>query len=48
MQYPIYFNLRSIADYHPRTLSTSVSSPSYDGDSGSDGNPDRSYGFRQG
>jgi hypothetical protein len=48
MQYPIYFNLRSITDYRLRTSSTSVSSPSDDGDSGPDGNPDRSYGFHQG
>jgi hypothetical protein len=48
MQCPIYFNLRSITDYRPRTPSTFVSSPSDDGDSGPDGNPNRSYGFHQG
>lgn len=48
LEYPIEFHLRSIADFRPRSPSTSPSSPSDDGDSGPDGNPDRSYGFHQG
>ncbi|CAL5062190.1 unnamed protein product [Urochloa decumbens] len=48
LDYPVSIHLRSIADYRPRTPSTSSSSPSEDGDSGPDGNPDRSYGFRRG
>ncbi|CAN6245126.1 unnamed protein product [Urochloa humidicola] len=48
LRYPIHFHLRSITDFSPRTPSTSSDSPSDDGDSGPDGNPDRSYGFRSG
>ncbi|CAL4954406.1 unnamed protein product [Urochloa decumbens] len=48
MEYPISIHLRSIADFSSRTPSSSESSPSEDGDSGPDGNPDRSYGFRSG
>ncbi|CAL5067956.1 unnamed protein product [Urochloa decumbens] len=48
LDYPITIHLRSIADFRPRTPSSSDSSPSEDGDSGPDGNPDRSYGFRRG
>ncbi|CAN6247548.1 unnamed protein product [Urochloa humidicola] len=46
MRYPIHIHLRTIADFSSRTPSTSSSSPSDDGDSGPDGNPRRSYGFR--
>ncbi|CAO2166971.1 unnamed protein product [Urochloa humidicola] len=47
--YPIEFHLRTIAEFRPRSPSASgPSSPSDDGDSGPDGNPDRSYGLRQG
>ncbi|CAL4972951.1 unnamed protein product [Urochloa decumbens] len=47
--YTVEIHLRSIADFTSRSPSTSgSSSPSEDGDSGPDGNPDRSYGFRQG
>ncbi|CAL4910224.1 unnamed protein product [Urochloa decumbens] len=47
--YPVSFHLRSVADFRPRSPSTSGPSlPSDNGDSGPDGNPDRSYGFRQG
>ncbi|CAN6301852.1 unnamed protein product [Urochloa humidicola] len=48
MRYPIHIHLRAIADFSSRTTSPSSSSPSDDGDSGPDGNPDRSYGFRSG
>lgn len=49
LAYPVDIHLRSIADFAPRTPSTSgPSSPSVDGDSGPDGNPDRAYGFREG
>ncbi|CAN6358464.1 unnamed protein product [Urochloa humidicola] len=48
LEYPITIHLRSIADFSPRTPSSSEPSPSDDGDSGHDGNPDRSYGFRKG
>nr|TKW05580.1 hypothetical protein SEVIR_7G186100v2 [Setaria viridis] len=48
LEYPIDIHLCSIADFWPRTPSTSASSPSDDGDSVLDGNPDHSYGFRQG
>ncbi|CAO1939987.1 unnamed protein product [Urochloa humidicola] len=48
MRYPIHIHLRAIADFSSRTTSPSSSSPSNDGDSGPDGNPDRSYGFRSG
>ncbi|CAL4993712.1 unnamed protein product [Urochloa decumbens] len=49
LAYPVDFHLRSIADFRSRSPSTSgLSSPSDDGDSGPDGNPDQSYGFRQG
>ncbi|CAN6336654.1 unnamed protein product [Urochloa humidicola] len=49
LRYRVDFHLRSIADFAPRTPPpTWPSSPSDDGDSGPDGNPDRSYGFRQG
>ncbi|CAN6333269.1 unnamed protein product [Urochloa humidicola] len=48
MDYPINIHLRSIADFRPRTPSSSEPSPSEDGDSGPDGNPDRSYGFCRG
>ncbi|CAL4936854.1 unnamed protein product [Urochloa decumbens] len=48
LEYPVSIHLRSIADFSPCTPSSSDSSPSEDGDSGSDGNPDRSYGFRRG
>ena len=42
-------HLRRIFGFSSRTLSSSgESSPSDDGDSGPDGNPDRSYGFRRG
>ncbi|CAN6238814.1 unnamed protein product [Urochloa humidicola] len=47
-EYPITIHLRSIADFSPRTPSSSEASPSDDGDSGPDGNPNRSYGFRRG
>ncbi|CAN6360461.1 unnamed protein product [Urochloa humidicola] len=48
LEYPITIHLRSIADFSSGTPSTSESSPSDNGDSGPDGNPDRSYGFRSG
>ncbi|CAO2186159.1 unnamed protein product [Urochloa humidicola] len=48
LDYPIHIHLRSIADFRSRTPSSSDSSPSDDGDSGPDGNPDRFYGFRRG
>ncbi|CAO2146343.1 unnamed protein product [Urochloa humidicola] len=48
LDYPINVHLRSIADFRPRSPSTEPSSPSDDGDSGPDGNPDSSYGFRRG
>ncbi|RLN25217.1 hypothetical protein C2845_PM07G39880 [Panicum miliaceum] len=48
LTYPVDIHLRRIADFSPRSPSTSASSPSDDGDSGPDGNPDRSYGLRQG
>ncbi|CAN6239763.1 unnamed protein product [Urochloa humidicola] len=48
LKYPVHFHLRSIADFRSRTPSSSDSSPSDDGDSGPDGNPNRSYGFRRG
>jgi hypothetical protein len=46
--YNVSIHLRSIADFQPRTPSTSSSSMSDDGDSGPDDNPDRHYGLRQG
>jgi hypothetical protein len=46
--YNVDFHLRRIADFRPRTPSTSSDSLSGDGDSGPDGNPERHYGFRQG
>ncbi|CAO2183058.1 unnamed protein product [Urochloa humidicola] len=46
--YAVHIHLRSIADFRSQTPSSSDSSPSDDGDSGPDGNPDRSYGFRRG
>ncbi|CAN6174022.1 unnamed protein product [Urochloa humidicola] len=48
LRYPVHIHLRSIADFSSRTTSPSASSPSDDGDSGPDGNPSRSYGFRSG
>ncbi|CAL4944301.1 unnamed protein product [Urochloa decumbens] len=48
LDYPIQIHLRSITDFHSRSPSPNTSSPSDNGDSGPDGNPDRSYGFRQG
>ncbi|CAL5021648.1 unnamed protein product [Urochloa decumbens] len=48
LDYPIQIHLRSIADFWSRSPSPDASSPSDNGDSGPDGNPDRSYGFRQG
>ncbi|CAN6212325.1 unnamed protein product [Urochloa humidicola] len=48
LTYPVHIHLRSIADFRSRTPSSSDSSPSDDGDSGPNGNPDRSYGFRRG
>ncbi|CAN6337591.1 unnamed protein product [Urochloa humidicola] len=48
LEYPIAIHLRRIEDFSSRTPSPYTSSPSEDGDSGPDGNPDRSYGFRRG
>ncbi|CAO2211621.1 unnamed protein product [Urochloa humidicola] len=48
LEYPVAIHLRTIMDFSSRTPSTSASSPSDNGDSGPDGNPDRSYGFRRG
>ncbi|CAO2187419.1 unnamed protein product [Urochloa humidicola] len=49
LAYPIDLHLRTIADFRPRPSSTpGPPSPSDNGDSGPDGNPDRSYGFLQG
>lgn len=46
--YNVEIHLRNIADFRPRTPSTSSDSLSDDGDSGPDDNPDCHYGSRQG
>ncbi|CAO2146611.1 unnamed protein product [Urochloa humidicola] len=50
LRYEVLIHIRSIADFRPRPASPDgrPSSPSSDGDSGPDGNPDRSYGFSRG
>ncbi|TVT98160.1 hypothetical protein EJB05_56538, partial [Eragrostis curvula] len=50
LKYYIIIHIRNIADFNPRSPSTSYgpSPPSSDGDSGHDGNPDRGYGESQG
>ncbi|RLN12992.1 hypothetical protein C2845_PM09G03910 [Panicum miliaceum] len=48
LEYPVDFHLRSIFNFSASSSSFGGSSPSDDGDSGPDGNPDHSYGFRQG
>ncbi|RLM85725.1 nascent polypeptide-associated complex subunit alpha, muscle-specific form-like [Panicum miliaceum] len=45
LRYPIAVHVRRVADFSPRTPSTSSGSPSTDGDSF---HPDRSYGLRSG
>lgn len=46
LTYEVLFHIRSVADFTPRSPSPSPSPPSSDGDSGHDGNPDRTYGER--